>query len=169
MIHIIAIVFIAVTAWVSQQVVVQAGTVSTSFPVSATVGEGCTINVSGISFPSLAQGGVSDASGSISVTCPLSMAYNVTMNSGLNYDSASGRRRMNNGAGQLLTYNLYRNSGFSQIWGDSGFQNTIPNGTPLPGTGTGAPQTVTVFGHVHANQTVPNGTYTDDVLVTVNF
>lgn len=168
MIRVIAIVLIAVTVWVCQQANGQAGTVSTSFPVSAIVGEGCTIDVSGLSFGTLAQTGL-DANGSITVTCPQNMPYNVTMNSGLNYDPASGRRRMNDGTGQLLTYNLYRNSGFSQIWGDSGFQNTIPNGTPLPGTGTGIAQVVTVFGHVHANQTVPNGTYTDDVLVTVNF
>lgn len=164
----IAVVLIAVAGWACQELGVQAGTVSTSFPVSATVGEGCTINVSGISFPTYTQTGV-DTTGSITVTCPQNIAYNVTMNSGLNYDSVSGRRRMNDGAGNLLMYNLYRNSGLTFIWGDNGFQNTITNGTPLPGTGTGAAQTVSVFGHVHSNQIVPNGTYTDNVLVTVNF
>ncbi len=169
MTRIIAAVLIAVTAWACQQGGVQAGTVSTSFPVSISVGEGCTIGVSGITFGTYVQAGGVDANGSITVTCPLNIAYNVTMNSGLNFDSTSGRRRMNNGADQFLTYNLYRNSGFSTIWGDFGFQNTIPNGTPLPGTGTGVAQTVTVFGHVHTGQAVPNGTYNDDVLVTVNF
>lgn len=168
MLRIIAIVFIAVTVWVSQQVAVQAGTVSNSFPVSATVEEGCTIGATGLSFGPYTQTGV-DASGSITVICPQDMPYNVTMNSGLNYDPATGRRRMFGNTGQLLTYNLYRNVSLTLIWGDSGFQNTIPNGTPLPGTGTGVAQTVTVYGRVHANQTVSNGGYTDDVLVTVNF
>lgn len=137
-------------AWGGQQVAVQAGTVSTSFPVSAMVEEGCTTGAAGVSFGPYTQTGV-DASGSITVICPQDMPYNVTMNSGLNYDSATGRRRMFSNTGQLLTYNLYRNVSLTLIWGDSGFQNTIPNGTPLPGTGTGVVQTVTVYGRVHGN------------------
>ena len=168
MIRMFAIFFIAMTAWVSQLVSVQAGTMSASFPVSATVEEGCTIGATGLSFGPYTQTGV-NASGSITVICPQNMPYNVTMNSGLNYDPASGRRRMFGNTGQMLTYNLYRNESLTVIWGDSGFQNTIPNGTPLPGTGIGTAETVTVYGRVHANQTAPNGGYTDDVLVTVNF
>ncbi|WP_332816277.1 Csu type fimbrial protein [Ramlibacter sp.] len=82
-----------------------------------------------------------------------------------------GTRRMRQlgGAGELLTYNLFRNAARSAVWGDtSGVDTqvqTIPN---VPSNNKGsASVTFTVYGRIQPLQDVAVGTYTDSVLVTI--
>lgn len=145
----------------------RAGSVSTSFPVTVSVDAACTVAASGFAFPTYSGVGV-DSTSTIDVTCGQNVPYQIALNGGNNFNSGTGHRRMASGA-TFLDYQLYQQNGFQTVWGDSGFQGTMPNGTPKAGTGTGASQQHTVFGHLYANQTVPGGTYTDTVLVTVNF
>jgi spore coat protein U-like protein len=59
-----------------------------------------------------------------------------------------------------LSYNLYSNVGYSTAWDDSSNKVTAP-------TGTGSPQTLTVYGSIPQAQNKPAGSYTDAVLIDV--
>ena len=155
------------TLSLASQQLVHAGSVSTSFPVTVSVSEAWTVAATGFAFPAYSGVGV-DSTSTIDITCASNLPYQITLNGGNNFNSGTGHRRMASGA-TFLEYQLYQQNGFQTVWGDSGFQGTMPNGTPKAGTGTGASQQHTVFGHLYANQVVPGGTYTDTVLVTVNF
>jgi spore coat protein U-like protein len=61
------------------------------------------------------------------------------------------------------TYSVYRNSGHSQVWG-----NTTGTDTQS-GTGTGSSQSLTVYGRVPSQTTPPPGIYTDTIVVTVTY
>jgi spore coat protein U-like protein len=59
-----------------------------------------------------------------------------------------------------LAYNLYSDSGYSTAWDDSTNKVTAP-------TGTGLPQTLTVYGSIPQAQNKPAGSYTDTVTIDV--
>lgn len=103
-----------------------------------------------------------DQTSTIGMTCTGRTAWNVGLNNGQN---ASGSiRRMRLGAtGNYVAYELYSNPGRTIRWG-----NTINTDT-IPGTGTGSAQSLTVYGRVPATQTVPSGSYSDIITVTVTY
>lgn len=91
---------------------------------------------------------------------PLGTPYNVTLNAGQNSGAGGvADRNMTNGTA-LLPYQLYRDPGRSEVWG-----NTVPTDT-VTGTGTGAVQTIPVYGRV-PSANVPAGSYLDVVTATV--
>jgi spore coat protein U-like protein len=65
---------------------------------------------------------------------------------------------------QLINYQLYRNAGRSEVWGD-GNSGTVT----VAGTGNGAPQAATIYGRVPAQITPNPGSYADQVVVTVTY
>ena len=66
--------------------------------------------------------------------------------------------------GNTLTYNLYTDPSRTQVWGDGTGGSNVSNGS-----GSGAAQTINVYGRISSGQTVPTGTYTDTITVTINF
>jgi spore coat protein U-like protein len=75
-------------------------------------------------------------------------------------------RQMGSGANRL-SYNLYRDSGRSQVWGQtSGVDaGTITiNGVPNNGSRNG---TFVIYGRIPAQQSVGAGAYSDSVQITV--
>ena len=68
-------------------------------------------------------------------------------------------------AGNTLTYSLYKDSGYVNIWG-----NTTGNDTQA-GTGNGAAQSYTVYGKMNAlgAQTLATGSYSDTVIATITY
>jgi spore coat protein U-like protein len=67
------------------------------------------------------------------------------------------------GAGpSTVGYQLYRDSGRTQVWGDTA-------GLTYGGTGDGATQSIPVYGRVPAQAPQPSGTYVDTVTATVTF
>jgi spore coat protein U-like protein len=63
----------------------------------------------------------------------------------------------------FINYALYRDSARTANWG-----NTVGTDT-VSGTGTGANQSLTVYGRVPAQTTPVAGTYTDTIVVTVTY
>ncbi|MGH8082441.1 MAG: Csu type fimbrial protein [Lysobacter sp.] len=142
------------------------GTTSTfPFTVNGSVPNTCTLTPKPV--PDLAFGSVPglitsnvDRTTAIGLVCTGRTAWQIGLNNGLN---ASGTiRRMRNAGGQFVPYELYRNSGRSQRWG-----NTLGTDTQA-GTGTGTAQSQTVYGRV-APQVANVGSYTDTVTVTVTY
>jgi spore coat protein U-like protein len=148
----------------------EAATVTTTLQVGASVNLRCTI----INVP-LVFGGYTitnpshhDIAGMISLNCtPSNFTMRVWMSEGLNPGSgssnASPERRMTDGLGNMLHYNLYRDAARTQVWG-----GTLPTGVSMPGTGPW-PMSLPVYGRIAALQNPPPGTYEDTVTVTVLF
>jgi spore coat protein U-like protein len=105
--------------------------------------------------------GNGDQTSTIGLQCPLGTTWRVGLNNGVN---ANGNiRRMAGPSGSFLTYELYRDSGHSQRWG-----NTLGTDTS-GGTGTNATQSLTVYGRVPAQPTPVRGSFSDTVTVTLTY
>lgn len=108
--------------------------------------------------------------GSISVACTKGTTISsIVLNQGNNFGGSA--RRMSDGAGDFVAYELYTDSSHTTLWGDStsGIGAALASGFTASSS-AGAPQTFSVYGLVRANAVdVPANTYNDTVNVTVNF
>jgi len=94
----------------------------------------------------------------ISLHCPAGTAWRVALDYG---NSGGGARRMS-GPGGAIAYQLYRDPGRSQIWG-----NTTAD--DVTGTGDNTTQNLTVYGRVPAQDVSVPGQYSDTVTVTLTY
>jgi spore coat protein U-like protein len=80
-------------------------------------------------------------------------------------NSISGRQMAQQGAGSTgrLNYNIYKDGGYSNLWGD-GTAGT----TPLVVVPAGLNTPVAVFGKIDPGQDAPVGNYKDTVIMSVN-
>lgn len=141
------------------------GSITFPFTASATVPNNCAISVADELAFGTAPGFISsnrDQTSTITFTCTGRTAWNAALDNGQN--ALGTTRRMRIGAtGNYVTYELYRDPARSQRWGATIGSNTVP------GTGTGTAQSLTVYGRVPAPQTVPAGSYSDVVTITVTY
>jgi spore coat protein U-like protein len=131
------------------------------FTVTATVTSQCSVSASMLDFGAvgllLAN---TDGTSTLTVQCASGVAYQVGLDNG---QHATGTTRRMQGPGGLVTYELYRNATRTQRWGSTLNTDTVA------GSGSGANQTLTVYGRV-PNQTTPSaGTYNDTITVTVTY
>ena len=143
-----------------------AATASSTLNVDATVTANCTVTTSPIAFGSInpLSGSNIDATGGISVTCTNGTSWTAAAGVGSGTGASFASRLMANGA-NLLSYNIYTDSGRTTVWGD-GTSSTATVGN----TGSGSAQSVTIYGRVTSGQTsVPPGNYSDTVSVTVTY
>ena len=87
------------------------------------------------------------------------------MNAGASEGSGSDDvpvRRMTSEAGDYLVYQVYSDVSHETVWG-----NAVPTSVAL--TGTGSPQTLTVYGSIPSAQMVPEGEYSDQIIVTITY
>jgi spore coat protein U-like protein len=151
-----------------------AQSVNTTIPVTVTVGAGCSISGTGLNF-GIYVGSQLTSTGTITVTCSQDRFYNVTLSGGLHRGAGTPRALRNLDsptAGVRAEYFLYKDPTMGLEWGDFGFDGTYPGGTPLFGTGTGSPQTLTIYGRLSAVggiQGAAPGSYTDTVVATLFF
>jgi spore coat protein U-like protein len=142
-----------------------AQTVRFPFVITATVVNNCNITTTPLSFgsKSLISSAVT-SSGTINVQCTNGDAYEVALDGGTTSSSVSGRQMVGAGSGGKVGYQLYLDSAYATAWGDG------TSGTSMAtGTGSGAAQSITVYGKVPL-QTVPiPDTYSDTVKATVYF
>jgi spore coat protein U-like protein len=142
------------------------GSKSSTMDVSMKIVADCTIAASGMDFGQN-QGVLSSAltaSSNINVTCTNTTPYNVGLNAGTGAGS-TGTTRYMSGTGAnagTVRFNLYQAPG-ATAWGNTQGTDT------LAGTGTGAQQTLTVYGEVPAQQTPSPDAYKSTVTATVYF
>jgi spore coat protein U-like protein len=146
---------------------VSAANQTASLTVSATVTNNCTISTAALTFapydPVVANASNNlDGTGRVTVACTKGAAPTIGLGSG---SSASGSaRRLADGAGNFLSYDLYQDSGHTVAWVNAGL------GLLTTGAATSkAARDFTVYGRIAGNQDVPAGSYTDTVVATVNF
>ncbi|WGV19650.1 spore coat U domain-containing protein [Pseudomonas putida] len=143
---------------------------SSSFLVSAQIVAGCLVVGGASSYgtldygtrSALATGGIGTSLGGTTVTfqCTPGVAVSMSVDGGQN--SASGMRNLKRTGGtQMLAYQLYRDAAYSQSLGigqSVAVSYTDPTAIKLP-----------VYGRVQLSGTLPAGTYTDVVQVTVTW
>jgi len=143
-----------------------AQTASTNLSVTALVAKNCSITTTAVAFgsydPIVANASAPlDGTGSVVVTCTKGSGTRIDL--GLGSNAAGSVRKMLGGT-DLLTYELYTDTGRSTVWGSgAGAGQTIataPNKNP---------RTFTVYGRVPAGQDVGAASYTDTVVATINF
>lgn len=145
-----------------------AGTATGTLSVTANVVDTCTVAATGnlLAFGAY-TGALNNTNGSLSLTCTDGDTYTVALNIGTGSGATFTNRVLTNPSpAGTLNYNIYTTAGRTVVWGDgTGTTATVA------GTGTGALQTLTVFGQIPAGQTatVTPGNYTDTVTITVTF
>jgi len=140
---------------------------SSSLTVNATVSKNCTITTAAVNFGAYDPISTNataplDGVGIITVTCTKGAEAKVGLGVGSN--ALGTTRRMLGGTAAYLTYELYKDSSHSAVWGD-----TSTTGLDIPAAPDRNPRDFTVYGRVTQAQDATVGSYTDTVLATVNF
>lgn len=138
-----------------------ATTGTATMTVSTTIAATCTITATPIAFGTY-TGVVSQATGSVTVTCTNTTPYDVGLNEGTATGATTANRSMANGA-TLLNYDLFTDSARTHNWGNIVDTDTVEM------TGTGLGQTLTVYGQISAGQYFSPGLYTDTITATVTY
>jgi len=143
------------------------GAVAVRFPFTAiaNVPNHCMFNtVTNLAFGNVA-GLVSanqDQTSTIALTCTKRTPWQLGLNNGQHANGAVRRMRLG-ASGSYVNYELYRDATHTQRWGNALDSDTLRK------TGTGSIQNEVVYGRVPSPQTVPAGSYSDVITVTVTF
>lgn len=143
-----------------------AATATTTFTVSGTVVPTCTVSAVPLNFGAAIPNPINsnvDGAGTITATCSTGAPYTIALNVGTGAGATFATRRMTSG-GNTLAYNLYSDAGRTIVWGDG-----TGGSSTSSGSGSGAAQGMSVYGRIPSGQTVPTGTYTDTITVTITF
>ena len=145
--------------------------VSSGSTWTATIPANATVSATTLNFGSTSSLAANiDATATISVQATNTTPYSIGLGTGTN--AAGSQRRVRKGAtSSFLNYDLYTDSGRSQVWATSTSATSCTGGagTCVLATGTGASQNTTVFGRVPTQAIPAAGTFTDTVVVTVTF
>lgn len=109
-------------------------------------------------------GSTVDSTGTINVTCDALSSYTISLSHG--GSGTYSPRRMASG-GNTLDYNLYRDAGRTQIWGDgTGGSSMVAGSFPLGGS-----RDHTVYGRIplSTQRDASVGSYSDSITVTVTY
>lgn len=142
-----------------------AATATATFAVTATVNANCIVTANPLAFGAY-SGAALNISTTIAVTCTNTTPYNVGLSAGNGSGATVTNRLMTNtatGSTQTLGYQLLSGSYTGTNWGNTSGTNWVA------GTGSGAAQTLTVYGVVPANQYPTPGSYADSITVTINY
>lgn len=136
--------------------------------MSLTVQANCTIAADPLTFPAtgLLTTAVNEET-TLNVTCTDTTPYNVGLDAGTAAGSTVANRLLAGTApgntGTTVAYQLYQNAGRTTVWGNTQGTDTVG------GTGTGVPQTLTVYGQVPPQDAPAPDTYQSTVTATVYF
>jgi len=141
-----------------------AATSTTTFNVSATVAAACSVSANNLVFGAFVPTGPDvDSTTTVSVTCTNNTPYDIGLNEGIAPGATVTTRQMVDGA-STLDYGLYQDATHLTNWGDTVGVDTVSL------TGNGAAQVTTVYGRIPGSQpTVPAGSYSDTITVTVTY
>lgn len=137
-----------------------ASTSTGSLSVTATVLSSATVTTLPVAFGNYdpTSASATNGTGTVTVIATSGTPYTIGLDNGAN---ASGtQRRLSDGGGHFVNYDLYSDSGRTTAWN---------NTATVSGTGTLLAQPYTVYGTIPAGQSSPSGLYTDTVTVTATF
>ena len=142
-----------------------AATATTTFEVTATVEDTCSISATNIAFGAYdPDAGHLNGTTTLTVTCTENTTYDIGLDTGSNGASATTTSRaMDDGLSNYLDYELYQDSGRTTVWGDTVGTDTVSQ------TSTGGDESHTVYGQIPGSQFVPAGSYSDTINVTITY
>ncbi len=134
--------------------------VSTTFDVTANVAASCAINsMQDMTFGAYdAIGGDVNATATLDFKCTKNTAYDIWI------EGLPGTPREMAGATDNLSYDLYYDNTYTQVWA-SATGNILGQGSTPDNTD----QTVTVYGQIPGGQNVAVDNYTQTLAITVNY
>lgn len=137
---------------------------SARFQVSATAVDSCDVAASDLSFGTYdpLNPSPTDGDSMVTVTCTVDTGYVIGLDAGIGLGATLNTRKLSSG-NEVIDYSLYRDSGRTQVWGNSGEADTTS------GIGTGTPTETPVYGRIFPGQTAKRGVYSDTVTVSVMF
>lgn len=140
------------------------GSATASIAVNLVVESGCTLSAADLDFgtTSVLTSAIT-ADTTVSVTCTNGTPYNIGINEGDVAGSTTTTRLMGGGNSETVSFTLWQDSALSTNWGSVQGTNTYA------GTGTGASQTVTVYGKVPAQTTPSASTYKTTLTASVYY
>lgn len=147
-----------------------AATATSTFQVSVSVNNNCTISSTAVTFPNYdpisthATNPDDSNGGTVTVTCTRGTVTHIGL--GLGANASGSQRRMKDGGTNYINYQLYQDTGRTTVWGNDSSSWFTPNPAAAPDKN---PRTFTVNGRIPSGQDVPAGTYSDTVVATVNF
>jgi spore coat protein U-like protein len=143
-----------------------AGTVNGNLTVSATVKASCAVSAATINFPDydpVADTGLA-ASTPLTITCTKGKGATIGLSDGGNFDTTAGRR-MKDGTTNYVAYELFKEAAATNRFGSVGGERLGYTGQGKVADGS----TVTVHAVIAAGQDAAAGSYTDSVLIDINF
>lgn len=143
----------------------QTGTFSVS--VNAQVQNACSVNASALDLGTVNAGAVNTtSSSSITVNCASGIAYTIGLAPSNGNTAGAGQLSGTGANTDKVAYQLYQDAVLTTIWGNTATVGSAGNGKA--GTGSGSNQSYTVWARAPTSN-VKGDTYTDTVIVTVNY
>ena len=134
----------------------------------------CGASAGGVAFGTYdpLQASPDTSTGNLAVTCSITtggaafITVDLSLSTGLS--GSYSVRQMFSGA-NTLSYNLYNDNAYTQIWGDGNNGTVIASASVHVTPGNPGTLTDTVYGRVPAGQDAADGTYADTIVVTVTY
>jgi spore coat protein U-like protein len=142
---------------------VAAGDADSNIAVSSTVTASCNVSATPLNVGEYNPIGKNDVDveGTVTTLCSVGTPFNVGFDAGQGTGATVETRGMTHPNGsEVLNYSLYQDSAHTQVWGETVGKNTV--------AGVGS-TTLSVYGHVPAQQNVPADNYQDSVRVFIVF
>ena len=134
-------------------------------------GISCTVAATAVNFGvyNPLSGTPDDATGTVTVTCDALVGLLASWTVALSTGNGGGYSPRLLGSGSHhLSYNLYTSAAHSSVWGDGSGTTTLVNDQRTLIVGSNI-SNYTVYGRITAGQDAAAGTYTDTIVVTVNY
>jgi spore coat protein U-like protein len=135
---------------------------SGTFPVNGSVSPTCSVSSGTLDFGNYSSSAAALGTATVAVNCSNGAPYNISLGGGQNLSGTT--RRMARSGGGFLSYELFSNSLRTLAWGDG-----TALGAKVGGTGSGTGQSRTIYGRIPAGQSAAAGSYSDSVIVTVDY
>lgn len=139
-----------------------AGTVTNTLGVRVVVQPACTVAGATLDFGSYTSGQTTDLNGFTQIAYSNCPAGQLRFQLDGGSSGSTSARRLANGSGGQLGYGIFRDSARTQPFGQGTNSRLIT--LTAPGSGN-----VSVYGRIPAGQSVAAGTYTDTVVITLDF
>jgi len=122
---------------------------------------GCTVDVRPLAFGVVDLGSINHARGTIVIQCDVETDVSVALTSGF----GGSQRAMVGPNGARLVYEIFSSLQTLQVWGDgNGYGEPVQVHLQA-----GERRTLTAYGVVPAQPSVPEGTYSDQLIVVLTF
>jgi len=140
-----------------------AATSTATISVTATVSASCNVTGGTLAFGTYDVLSASPTDASLVFTATCATGTSATIGLGLGSHASGTTRRMADADGDLITYELYKESSHTTVWGQSGAATVSYLST------SSAPNNFTVYGRIAPEQNVDTESYSDTVTITITF